>query len=151
MSDTPKAYDGFDGEVGRIFSTSEPSWPTFPTAPTGAPNVIVMLADDLGFADLACYGSEIDTPNLDALASSGVRLDGLYVDRQCTPSRAALMTGRYNVRTGMQDNVIYALEPRPPFRMVATSGEFCVAAAQDAALDLEHHEGEAAQPGDEEA
>ena len=73
MSDTPKAYDGFDGEVGRIFSTSEPSWPTFPTAPTGAPSVIVMLADDLGFADLACYGSEIDTPNLDALAAGGVR------------------------------------------------------------------------------
>ena len=76
MSDTPKAYDGFDGEVGRIFSTSEPSWPTFPTAPTGAPNVIVMVADDLGFADLACYGSEIDTPNLDALAALRLDADG---------------------------------------------------------------------------
>ena len=101
MSDTPKAYDGFDGEVGRIFSTSEPFWPTFPTAPTGAPNVIVMLADDLGFADLACYGSEIDTPNLDALTAGGVRYTNFHVNPMCSPTRASMLTGLNHHMAGM--------------------------------------------------
>ena len=81
-------------------------------AAAAAPNIVLAVIDDLGMDDVGWNNPGFRTPNLDALASSGVRLDGLYVDRQCTPSRAALMTGRYNVRTGMQDNVIYALEPR---------------------------------------
>lgn len=76
------------------------------------PNIVLAVIDDLGTNDIGWNNPAFRTPNLDALAAAGVRLDGLYVDRQCTPSRAALMTGLYNVRTGMQDNVIYALEPR---------------------------------------
>ena len=103
MSDTPKAYDGFDGEVGRIFSTSEPSWPTFPTAPTGAPNVIVMLADDLGFADLACYGSEIDTPNLDALAKKGMIYTRAISNAPvCAPASTTIISGMYPPSTGSE-------------------------------------------------
>ena len=101
VSDTPKAYDGFDGDVGRIFSTSEPSWPAFPTAPKGAPNVIVMLADDLGFADLACYGSEIDTPNLDAIAANGLRYTNFHVNPMCSPTRASMLTGLNHHMAGM--------------------------------------------------
>ena len=87
------AYDGFEGEVGRIFSTSTPSWPNRPSAPVGAPNVIVMLVDDLGFSDLGCYGSEIRTPNVDALAEKGVRFANFHVNPMCSPTRASLLTG----------------------------------------------------------
>ena len=59
------------------------------------PNVVVILADDLGFSDLGCYGSEIATPNLDRLASQGLRFSQFYNTARCWPSRAALLTGYY--------------------------------------------------------
>jgi arylsulfatase A-like enzyme len=93
-ADDPTApYAGFGGTVRTILSTSEPWWPERPAAPVGAPNVIVMLTDDLGFADLGCYGSEIDTPNLDALAGRGLQLTNFHVTPMCSPTRAALLTG----------------------------------------------------------
>lgn len=86
-------YAGFEGAVGRIFSTSEPAWTPPPTAPESAPNVIVMLVDDLGFADVGCYGSEIDTPNIDQLAADGVRYVNFHVNPMCSPTRASMLTG----------------------------------------------------------
>lgn len=59
------------------------------------PNVVFILADDLGYSDLGCYGSEIKTPNLDALAANGIRFSQFYNTARCWPSRAALMTGYY--------------------------------------------------------
>ena len=59
------------------------------------PNVLVILADDLGFSDLGCYGGDIETPNLDALASNGLRFTQFYNTARCWPSRAALLTGYY--------------------------------------------------------
>jgi arylsulfatase A-like enzyme len=59
------------------------------------PNVLVILADDLGFSDLACYGGEIETPNLDSLAQNGLRFTQFYNTARCWPSRAALLTGYY--------------------------------------------------------
>jgi arylsulfatase len=101
-SDDPTApYAGFGGTVGKIFSTSEPDWPRQPTAPNGAPNIIVMLADDLGFADLGCYGSEIDTPELDALAAGGVRYTNFHVNPMCSPTRASMLTGLNHHLAGM--------------------------------------------------
>ena len=59
------------------------------------PNVVVILADDLGFSDLGCYGSEIDTPNLDALAAGGLQYTQFYNTGRCWPTRASLLTGYY--------------------------------------------------------
>ncbi len=64
-------------------------------AQTHKTNVMVILADDLGFADLGCYGSEIATPNLDSLAAGGVRFKQFYNTARCWPTRGALLTGYY--------------------------------------------------------
>ena len=72
-----------------------------------APNIVVLLADDLGNADLGYRGSDISTPNIDALAKEGVRLEDFYGLPVCTPARAALMTGRYPMRQGLQTLVIF--------------------------------------------
>ncbi len=95
------AYAGFEGRVGRTFAGSEPWWPPRPTAPAGAPNVVIMLADDLGFSDVGCYGSEIATPQLDALAAMGTRFTDFHVTPMCSPTRAALLTGVNPHRAGV--------------------------------------------------
>lgn len=87
------AYAGFEGRVGRTFAGSQGWWPERTAAPAGAPNVVVMMADDLGFADLGCFGSEIATPHLDALAAGGLRYTNFHATPMCSPSRASLLTG----------------------------------------------------------
>ena len=65
------------------------------------PNIVVILADDLGFSDIGCYGSEIPTPNLDRLAADGLRFTQFYNTPRCSPTRAALLTGLYSQQAGM--------------------------------------------------
>ena len=65
------------------------------------PNIIVMLADDMGFSDIGCYGSEIPTPNLDALAADGLRFTNFHNMSRCCPSRATLLTGLYSQQAGV--------------------------------------------------
>src|SRR5262245_47326763 len=65
------------------------------------PNVLLILADDLGFSDLGCYGGEIATPNLDDLAKNGLRFRQFYNGTRCCPSRASLMTGLYPHQAGV--------------------------------------------------
>ena len=74
------------------------------TAPR--PHIVYLLADDLGSADVGFHGGDIRTPHLDALAASGTRLEQFYVQSVCSPTRAALMTGRYPFRLGLQVGVV---------------------------------------------
>jgi arylsulfatase A-like enzyme len=70
------------------------------------PNIIYIIADDLGWKDVGFHGSDIKTPNLDKLAAGGAKLEQFYAQPMCTPTRAALMTGRYPFRYGLQTAVI---------------------------------------------
>jgi len=80
---------------------------TLACAQNTKPNIVIILADDLGNADLGYRGSDIRTPNIDKLASEGVRAESFYGMPVCTPSRAQLMTGRYAMRYGLQTLVIF--------------------------------------------
>jgi arylsulfatase A-like enzyme len=93
--------DEFRGTVGTTFAESEPFWPTRPSAPTEAPNVVYVVLDDVGFADLGCFGGEIETTNMDHLAQQGVRFTNFHTTALCSPTRASLLTGRNHHSVGM--------------------------------------------------
>src|SRR5687768_14841136 len=84
-----------------------------PTAQAAPPNIIIIMADDLGYGDLGCYGHPtIRTPHLDRMAAEGMRFTDFYSCAPvCTPSRAGLLTGRYPVRSGMSSDTRRVLFP----------------------------------------
>jgi len=76
------------------------------------PNILVILSDDMGFSDMGCYGGEVETPNLDALAANGVRFTEFYGTARCWPTRATLMSGRYsNMLHDSQVSIAEVLKP----------------------------------------
>ena len=91
----------FHGKIGRDYTDSEPWWPEPLRAPEGAPNVVLVVLDDVGFAQLGCYGSDIDTPNIDRLAAGGLRYTGFHTTALCSPTRSCLLTGRNHHTNGM--------------------------------------------------
>ena len=96
-----RAYAGFEGRIGRTMAGSDPSWTPRPEPTDGAPNIIFVLVDDVGFADIGCFGGEILTPNLDRLAAEGVRFTNFHVNPMCSPTRASLLTGVNAHATGI--------------------------------------------------
>jgi len=92
-TDSTAPYFGFGGRIGTTMAGSQNEWPAAVTAPAGSPNIVFVLVDDVGFGDLGCFGSEINTPNLDRLASEGVRFTNFHVNPMCSPTRASLLTG----------------------------------------------------------
>jgi arylsulfatase A-like enzyme len=90
------------GHIGRTIHDSEPSFDEPAHPGEGAPNVVIILLDDTGFAQFGCYGSDIDTPNIDALAANGLQFTNFHVTPLCSPTRAALLTGRSNHAVGMR-------------------------------------------------
>ncbi len=91
----------FDGTIGRYFWESTPSWPE-PVRPSpDAPNVLILLLDDVGFAQLGCFGSQIDTPVMDGLASNGLRYSNFHTTGLCSPTRSCVLTGRNHHSNGM--------------------------------------------------
>ncbi|MEO8753072.1 MAG: arylsulfatase [Casimicrobiaceae bacterium] len=91
----------FTGRIGRTAATSEAAWPQPQRAKACAPNVLVLLLDDVGFAQLGCYGSDIRTPNFDRLAAGGLRYRDFHTTAICSPTRACLLTGRNHHSNGV--------------------------------------------------
>ena len=75
------------------------------------PHILFVLADDYGWNDIGYHGSEIKTPNLDELAADGVKLENYYIQPICSPSRSQLLSGRYQIHTGLQHGVIRPSQP----------------------------------------
>ena len=90
----PKPDPQFKGEIGATRDQSVPDWPKKPQAPPGAPNVILILLDDVGFGATSVFGGPVQTPNLARLAASGLRYNRFHVNAMCSPTRAALLSGR---------------------------------------------------------
>ncbi len=97
MSNRPPGDTG-EGSVGRTVADSRPWWPPRPSE--RRPNVVVIVLDDVGFAQLGCYGASTATPNMDALAERGLRYT-TSTPRRCVPTRASLLTGRNHHAVGM--------------------------------------------------
>jgi arylsulfatase len=83
----------FGGVIRTHYADSTPWWPEKKKAPEQAPNILYILLDDTGYADIGCYGSLIDTPNIDKLAEDGLRYRDFHVNAMCSPTRASLLTG----------------------------------------------------------
>ena len=93
--------ESFGGVIGRTATESKPWWPE-PPDHQDTPNVVVILFDDTGFAHLGCYGSDIDTTNIDRLAAGGIRYNNFHTTALCSPTRASLLTGRNHHAVGMR-------------------------------------------------
>ncbi|MEG1769017.1 MAG: sulfatase-like hydrolase/transferase, partial [Comamonas sp.] len=86
--------NAFKGTIGKTYKDSVPWWPDKVAPPAGAPNVVFVVLDDVGYSDIGCYGSEIATPRMDELAAKGARYSNFHVTSMCSPTRACLLTGR---------------------------------------------------------
>jgi arylsulfatase len=91
----------FKGTIGATWQESEPWWPEPVRPRADAPNIVLVLYDDVGFGSFGCYGAEIATPTMDALAREGLRYNNFHVTPLCSPTRASLLTGRNHHSVGM--------------------------------------------------
>ena len=91
----------FGGTIDNTVAGSTPWWPPAVKPPQGAPNILVVLFDDVGFSDFGCYGSAIRTPTIDRLAAEGLRYSGFHTTAMCSTTRAALLTGRNHHSVGV--------------------------------------------------
>src|SRR3954468_20852006 len=101
-SEFPREFPSeFKGVIGPTWRESTPWWPPEPEPPAGAPNVLLIVLDDVGYGQLGCFGAPIATPTIDRLAAEGVRLANFHTTALCSPSRSCLLTGRNHHRNGM--------------------------------------------------
>jgi arylsulfatase len=115
----------YQGVVGRTLAESKEWWPTPTQAPAGAPNVIWILLDDVGYGAAGAFGGLIDTPTLDALANNGLRYTNFHTTAICAPTRSALLTGRNSASvhvSGFSHTVLSAGFPGWDGRLPATAG-----------------------------
>src|SRR5438034_625908 len=93
----------FNGTINIDIRDSAPDWSPFepPKAPDGAPSVMYIVLDDVGFSALGCYGGPIETPNIDRIVAEGVRYTQWHTTALCSPTRSCLLTGRNHTRNSM--------------------------------------------------
>lgn len=96
----PQPAKPFAGKIGATYADSTPAFPAPVTAPAGAPNVVLILTDDIGFGAASTFGGPIPTPNLDRLAQQGLAYNRFHTTAMCSPTRAALLTGRNHHAVG---------------------------------------------------
>lgn len=103
----PKPPPPFAGRIGTTHADSEPAFTPPVTAPAGAPNVLLVLTDDVGFGAAGTFGGPVPTPNLDRLAAEGLVYNRFHVTAMCSPTRASLLTGRnhHAVHNGIVANL----------------------------------------------
>lgn len=101
VTQLPAPAPEFKGKVGETYKDSKSDFPQPVKPPKGAPNVLVVLVDDLGFAGTSCFGGLVPTPNIDKLAKNGLRYTRMHTTALCSPTRAALLSGRNHHQCGM--------------------------------------------------
>ena len=99
----------FKGKIAKSYEDSQEWWAPEVTPPKGAPNVIIFLLDDVGFAQIGSFGGLIDTPNIDRLADNGLRFNNFHTTALCSPSRASLMAGRNPHSIGLGSHALTAM------------------------------------------
>ncbi|MBD2411948.1 sulfatase-like hydrolase/transferase [Nostoc calcicola FACHB-3891] len=103
----PLSLPDFKGKIGLTYKDSQPDFPQPITAPANAPNVLLVILDDVGFGQASTFGGPVDTPNLTRLAERGLRYNQFHTTALCSPTRAALLTGRnhHSVNTGVVEEL----------------------------------------------
>jgi len=104
-----KTVEGFGGVIAERYEDSKEWWPAETRPKKGAPNVIIFLLDDTGFAHIESFGGLIKTPNIDALAANGLRYNNFHTTALCSPSRASLMAGRFPHSIGLGSHALTAM------------------------------------------
>jgi arylsulfatase len=99
----------FKGKIAKSYEESKEWWPEPIRPPEGAPNVIIFLLDDVGFAQVGSFGGLIETPNIDSLADAGLRFNNFHTTALCSPSRASLMAGRNPHSIGLGSHALTAM------------------------------------------
>ena len=109
QSATGDGVPEFGGKIARNYEDSEEWWPPEKLPPEDAPNIIIFLLDDTGFAQIGSFGGLIETPNIDALAAGGLRYNNFHTTALCSPSRATLMAGRNPHAIGLGSHALTAM------------------------------------------
>jgi arylsulfatase len=109
MDSTGHGASVFKGKIARSYEESEEWWPDEVRPPAGAPNVIIFLLDDVGFAQIGSFGGLIETPVIDRLAQNGLRYNDFHTTALCSPSRATLMAGRNPHSIGLGSHALTAM------------------------------------------
>jgi arylsulfatase len=104
-----KAVEGFGGVIAKKYEDSKEWWASEKRPKKDAPNVIIFLLDDVGFAQLSSFGGLIKTPTIDSLAENGLRYNNFHTTALCSPSRASLMAGRYPHSIGLGSHALTAM------------------------------------------